>query len=177
MEIGLNKAQITGNSIQTIETKDGPKPAVVLNVEVDSGSGPEAGKVTIWLTDKALGIAYKHLKTCGFDPQTEDFGILIEKPDRLAGKVVDVIIEKRGNYFNISLPLGSAPPSKAEIQKIGKALREVKKKDSMEHDDEGEGPPPEPAKAGKAPEPDPLNLDDIPFAILAAVGLLGAMLA
>jgi hypothetical protein len=148
MEIGLQKAVIVGNSIETIETKDGAKPAVVIRVTV----GEEMGKITIWLTEKALGIARRHLKTCGFDPDAEDFGVLIDKPQRLAGKEVDVIVEQKGQYMNISLPLGNPAPSRAEVSRLGKALREVKKHD-------GDAPTTDapasdaPASGGAAPAP------------------------
>lgn len=149
MDIGLQKATIVGNSIENIDTKDGTKPAVIIRVTV----GEEMGKITIWLTEKALGIARRHLKTCGFDPDKEDFGVLIDKPNRLAGKEVDVIVEQKGQYMNISLPLGNAAPPRSVVAALGKALRDVKKGSSEE--DEGSPAP--------APGKDPLNTDDVPF--------------
>ena len=151
MEIGRQRAVILSNSIETITTKAGDKPAVVLKV----GIGDDEGRVTIWLTDKALGIARKHLKTCGFDPDTEDFGVLLEDPSHLNGKEVDVIVEEKNGYMNISLPLGNAAPvAKEDISRIGGLLKKKPKGD------------------------DAPGLDDIPFALIAtmlpALGMLGA---
>lgn len=140
MEIGRSRARVVRNAIEIVNDKS----AVVLYVTV--GEQDESNKILIWLTDKALGIARRHLKTCGFDPDKEELGVLIDNPERLKGKELDVLVEQKGNYFNVSLPLGNAAPSKTEVARLGAGLRSVKKVE--------EEPP-----APNAPDPCPKHKD------------------
>lgn len=144
MELGLHQAVITRNSIETIETKDGAKPAIVIGLSFPDFPS-ETGKLTLWTSDKALSLTYRDLRTCGFDVADEKLKLylLIERPEYLKGNEIQVVAEKRGNYWNYSMPHGNATPPKAEVERIEKALKSIKNRDHNPNEPEVAPPPPD----------------------------------
>ena len=118
-EIGRHTVTIQSHDITTLADK----PVVKVFVKYPDG---EDGEVIIWLSEKAMGIARKSLKLCGFDPDTEDFGILADVQEHLKGRKIDIIAEDYNGKIRAQIALGNTALPKKDILSIQSALRAVK---------------------------------------------------
>ena len=118
-EIGRHTVTIQSHDLATL----GGTPAAKMFVTYPDG---EEGEVVIWFSDKSMGIARKSLKLCGFDPDSESFGIIADVQDHLKGHKVDVIVEEWNGKIRAQIALGEALGKKT-IASIQSALRAAKK--------------------------------------------------
>lgn len=96
MEIGDYTGMITDNDVRQRNDKE----YVHLGIEVDDGYGKKEHHIAkVWLTtDKALSMARKKLKICGFDCDQNDIAVLQDDRKYLAGIEVPVTISDNATY-------------------------------------------------------------------------------
>lgn len=164
MEIGLYEGIITDNDVRIRNDKE----YVHIGVEVDDGYGKtENHIVKVWLTtDKAIKMARKSLKVCGFNIDEQDLAILGEDRKFLAGNSIPIEISDNppyGKQANIAIS-EDKPADKNKASSLTHRLRAAKA--------EGEKPFVEPTKSNygqslKASadlEPDPWDKKNLPEA-------------
>lgn len=116
---GIHDATIIKNGISATRTGT---PYAFVRCGVDGEEVP----CTIWLTDKAMGMARAALRKCGFDVDTEDLDELRANPQLLAGNKVQIEVEDKEKYgLQGSIVLGSIP--KSRISELTKKLRDAKR--------------------------------------------------
>lgn len=138
MEIGLYEGIITDNDVRIRNDKE----YVHISVEVDDGYGKtENHIVKVWLTtDKAIKMARKSLKVCGFNIDEQDLSILGEDRKFLAGNSIPIEISDNppyGKQANIAIS-EDKPADKTRASSLTHRLRAAKA--------EGEKPFVEPTK-------------------------------
>lgn len=126
MEIGQYEGIITDNDVRQRNGKD----YVHVGVEVDDGYGKtENHIVKVWLTtDKAVKMARKTLKVCGFDIDQQDLAILGEDRKFLAGISVPIEISDNppyGKQANIAIS-EDKPVEKGKASSLTHRLRAAK---------------------------------------------------
>lgn len=90
----------------------------------------------IFLTEKAMGMARRQLKRCGFDPDTTDVELLHTNQSLLAGNRVDIEVKDEGKYGLQASVMTSEPITKTAMKSATKALRAAKKASESEADAE-----------------------------------------
>lgn len=124
-------------------------------------------KVNVWMSRKALPMARRALKLCGFDPDQHELEDLQRNPRLLTGCVIPQVDVEINDYG----PVGSIPLRQKVDENLlaamTKAIREVKQSD-------------EPAvnRMKEDPTPPDDGFSDIPFLwllTLLAVGLGGVI--
>lgn len=128
LEIGRHEVRITSNSIGTFGDKD----AVVLQFETASG---DEGRVLIFLTPKAMGIARASLKLAGFDCDTQSLTELLTNPELLTDKMIPVLVEDWNGKMRAQIALRSAPEVKT-VNRYQDMLRKAKKSDDAVAEDD-----------------------------------------
>ena len=116
-----------GRIVEHTMTVINNKVAIRVLFEVDSCD--DTIDALIWLTEKGFGMARASLKVCGFDVDKESLSLLEDNPTYLAGKTVPIVVEEYNGRMRASIVL-NAKPTKTQIEKIEKGLREVKKSSS-----------------------------------------------
>jgi hypothetical protein len=99
------------------------KEVVKLDGSVESG---DETQVTIWLTEKAMGIARVSLRLCGFDIDKNDLSVLDEEKYMLAGKHVQVMTDEWNGHLRSQVVTNSAP-GKKRCKELTQMLRSAKR--------------------------------------------------
>ena len=120
----------------------------------DPNRMPDNTTGTIWLTDRASGVARKSLEAMGFDVDKDNFALLKANPEMLSGKECQVEIAEKEFRDNITLEVAWINPlpnsgGPDEDERITKMLRAAKHR---------EEPPKEILQKPVEPEK-----DDLPF--------------
>ena len=116
-DIGIYEVEIVSHGIRNL----GKSPAVVILVQNTVGANIE---VPVWLTEKAMNMAYKSLKLCGFDAQNQDLDELQENPSLLAGKKTTIMVEEFNGRKRGQIMLDQVP-TKGEMGRLQTLLRGV----------------------------------------------------
>lgn len=119
LEIGRTQATIESNTITTINDKE------VVQLTFTTAAG-DAIRGNIWLSPKAMGMARRCLKLCGFDADKQSLCELDADPNLLQGNKLTIEIEEYNGTLQAKIPTSEAPPKKRLLE-LDKALREVKK--------------------------------------------------
>ncbi len=128
MDLGRQGATILKSYLKTDE-----KEQMYVNLKLKLKVSGDEAWTRIYVTEKSAKLAAKRLKKCGFEMKDEaDLVDIQHNPDLLAGNEVDVLVEEKGNYVNVSIPIEDKPISK---QKIAEAFSMLKK--AYQEDAEG----------------------------------------
>lgn len=111
---------------------DKKTPLLELACEIDDASGTHDVRVNIWMSRKALPMARRALKLCGFDPDVHDLGDLQRNSRLLAGCVIPQVDVEVNQYG----PTGTIPLRQRVdedlLAKMTEAIRQVKQQDEPE---------------------------------------------
>lgn len=133
LEIGPHEGHIVSHRTRMV----GDKTAVSLAVTV----GREQAEALVFITDKAMGMARRALKLCGFDCDKDDLILLDVQPTKLAGNKVPLVVEMYNGRKQLKVDLDGRA-DKATLSDLTKKLREVKKsKDEVPDDSRAESVP------------------------------------
>lgn len=157
LELGPCKGLITGHSSCVINGKE----AIRLGVAIVGEDQPQS--VTIFLTDKSMGMARAQLKACGFDCDNQSLGDIDVSPPCLAGNEVSLIAEEYNGKLRLSIDLNKRI-DKNRLDSLSQALRDVKKNRDDAPRDAGKQPD---RHAGRPAS----DFGDIPFALLLAASM------
>jgi len=130
LDYGPIKGQITGHRTKML----GDKLAVSISCETPSGDKCDA---LIFLTEKAMNMARRSLKVCGFDIDTHDLEELDANPTLLAGNIVPLMVDEWNGKMQVKIELDSRA-DKGVLMSATAKLRAAKKKSA----DLGDEPPP-----------------------------------
>lgn len=120
-----------------------------LAIGIKCDAGGESVEALIFITEKAMGMARRALKLCGFDCDKHDLVLLDLQPGLLAGNKVPLLIDEFNGKQQVKIDIDQRA-EKSLLARATSALRNVKKKGK-----EGES---EPTPAGKNED-----YGDIPF--------------
>ncbi|MFY9341200.1 MAG: hypothetical protein WAT39_01840 [Planctomycetota bacterium] len=174
---GPHKGIILSHRTRTL----GDKLAVSLTCEV----GTEKVEAIVFVTEKAMGMARRALKLCGFNVDEHDMSEIDDVPDLLAGNEIPLVAEFYNGKLQWKVDIDSRA-DKATLADVTQKLRAAKHGTVAAHDD-GESTPASTVAAKQARHGDTVNADgrvvvdgkdygDIPFLFLFALPLLGAFL-
>jgi hypothetical protein len=138
LELGPTKGRILSHRTKML----GDKIAVSIQCETPSGEKCEA---LIFLTEKAMNMARRSLKVCGFDVDAHLLEEIDTNPTLLAGNLVPLMVDEWNGKIQVKIDLDSRADKGALMSATSK-LRAAKKRAS----DLGDEPP-------------PLTDDEIPF--------------
>jgi hypothetical protein len=160
LAVGPHKGRIVSHRTRMA----GDKVAASIKVEV----GREQGEALIFLTEKAMPMARRALKVCGFDVDGMDLAMLDVQPTLLAGREVPLVCELYNGKSQLKIDLDGRA-EKSALAELTKKLREAKKGGDADAGSEGAAEPVPPG-TGTA------DYGEIPFALLLALPLMFAML-
>ncbi len=139
--VGPHKGVIVSHRSRMI----GDKIAISFTCKV----GTESVEALVFITDKAMNMARRALKVCGFDIDKEELAMLDIKPTLLAGNPVSLVCELYNGKPQVKIDLDSRADVSA-LADVTRRLRAVKRRD----DDAGE-----PSEQGVASQ----DYGDVPF--------------
>jgi hypothetical protein len=88
VKYGRHKAVVDSAIIEVLE--DGREVGKVGFVVTNDAGDEEGIEATVWLTEKALGIAYARFRSIGFDIKTRDLNELNKNPFLLKGNTCEI---------------------------------------------------------------------------------------
>lgn len=118
IELGPCKGTIVSHRTRMI----GDKLVISLTCDV----GQEQCEAVIWVTDKAMGMARRALKVCGFDIDQHTLDLLDARPTMLAGKEVPLLVEEYNGKQTVRIDIDQRA-EKALLDKTTAKLRAAKK--------------------------------------------------
>lgn len=99
LPVGPHKGTIVSHRSKML----GDKLAISIKCDVQR----EFVEAVVFITDKAMGMARRALKVCGFDCDQHDLDLLDKKPTLLAGNQVPLLVELWNGKPQIKIDLDS----------------------------------------------------------------------
>lgn len=130
MQNGPQRVSIVSHSTGNVNGK------FVVRIRVLTKDG-EAAEVTIFCTEKSMGMARASLKVCGFDIDTHPVQALDVSPPMLGGNEIPIIVEDYNGKPRCSIDLNQRA-EKSACDAITAALRAVKKQNQNQPPGQGE---------------------------------------
>jgi hypothetical protein len=121
LSVGPHKGTILSHRSKML----GDKIAISILCQV----GNEEVEAIVFITDKAMGMARRALKCCGFDVDATDLVMLDVQPELLKGREVPLICRMWNGKPQIGIDIDGRA-EKSVLADATKKLREVKKVDA-----------------------------------------------
>jgi hypothetical protein len=118
LELGPTEGTIVSHRSKML----GDKPGIAILCDV----GGESAEAVIFLSDKAMGIARRALKQCGFDVDAQPLSMLDSNPTLLAGKKVALLVDEWNGKTQVKIDVDSRASTKM-LDAMTAKIRAVKK--------------------------------------------------
>lgn len=119
LDLGPQRMEIVSHSTGNVNSK------FVVRIRGVNPQG-ESADVTIFFTEKSMGMARASLKACGFDVDTHPLSALDSSPPMLKGNKVAIMVEEFNGKTRCSIDLNQRA-DKEQCDAMTKALRAAKK--------------------------------------------------
>lgn len=100
----------------------GDKTVIAIACDV----GGERCEALIWLSEKAMGMARRALKLCGFDVDKHSLAILDSNPTMLAGNVVPLMVDEWNGKTTVKVDI-DVRAERSALDSLTQKMRSAKK--------------------------------------------------
>jgi len=136
---GRHKATVDSAVIEVLE--DGREVGKVNFIVANELADEEGIEATVWLTEKALGIAYARFRSIGFDIRTRDLNELNKNPFLLKGNACEIEVGEFNGRPQVTW--FGQPKAKAKASVLTSLTKKIRSAVGDGKSVEADAPPPE----------------------------------